>query len=177
VITKSERTELRSLVRSQMKTLRAEIHQRATELQAGIEEQIVERFAADDKLADDTAFLIQQAADEANRKANDIMRDAYGDRWPAKHDRSIVTAATIERQKEQQRRQNLRWEHQRKIAAQVAGAEVKLQRQETDLLTRLAIGALESDEARAFLGQIPTVAELVPAVRLAEIEASLRGDQ
>ena len=39
-------------------------------------------------------------------------------------------------------------------------------------LRQLAADALESDEARAFLMRIPTVAELVPSSRLREIETA-----
>lgn len=46
-------------------------------------------------------------------------------------------------------------------------------RQEADLLRSLAVDALESDEARSFLGRIPTVGELVPSVRLAELASAI----
>jgi hypothetical protein len=59
------------------------------------------------------------------------------------------------------------------IEAQIEGALMRLDREEADLLRTLAIGAIESEEARNFLSAIPTVAELVPASRLAELEASL----
>lgn len=56
-------------------------------------------------------------------------------------------------------------------------ALLRLSRQEADLLSELAIGVLESAEARAFLGAIPTVGELVPAARLAQLEAQFGADE
>jgi hypothetical protein len=44
-----------------------------------------------------------------------------------------------------------------------------VERQEADLLRTLAVEALESEEARAFLKMIPSVAELVPSTRLNEL--------
>jgi len=55
----------------------------------------------------------------------------------------------------------------------VRTAVLRLDRTEADLLRELSLDALESDEAKAFLSSIPSVSELVPGVRLAEIEASL----
>lgn len=45
--------------------------------------------------------------------------------------------------------------------------------EEADLLRSLAVGVVESDEARQFLTDIPTVAQLVPSTRLLEIEQGL----
>jgi len=75
-----------------------------------------------------------------------------------------------------QERTQLRREGEARIVAQIKGALLQLDRQEADLLTRLVAGALESEEARAFLGEIPTVSALVPADRLLELEQSLRED-
>jgi hypothetical protein len=55
----------------------------------------------------------------------------------------------------------------------VAGAKLRLNRQEADLLRDISLGALESDEARQFLTGIPAAAELVPLARMAELEANL----
>jgi hypothetical protein len=50
---------------------------------------------------------------------------------------------------------------------------VQLDRKEADLLRRMAIEALESEEAVALIASIPIVSDLVPSVRLAEIEAAM----
>ncbi len=53
---------------------------------------------------------------------------------------------------------------------------LQLDRQEADLLRSLSVGALESEEAHRFLAAIPTVSELVPAARLAELERAMGDD-
>lgn len=47
--------------------------------------------------------------------------------------------------------------------------------QEVRLLRQLSEGALDSDEARGFLGTIPTVGELVPRAALRELEQQMDG--
>lgn len=171
MITKGERVELRSLIRQRFKVLRAEVEQRQSELHAELEQRIGEKFAEQDKTWADAAFLISEAALEANRKANDIVRNLMGPDW---QERRIVTA--IEIGKPLQERQQLRREGMTRIDATVKAAKVHLDQQEVDLLTRLVSGALESEEARSFLGEIPTVSALVPVARLLELERSLKAE-
>ena len=51
-------------------------------------------------------------------------------------------------------------------------ALLNLDRQEADLLQSLALQTIETDAARQFLAAIPSLGDLVPAARLAEIEAA-----
>ena len=168
MITKTERNELKAVVRQQMKVLRAEVEQRKAELLADVDEQIVARFSEDDQKWADAAHLAHEAVMEANRKVNDAYRELTGDR----HVERMYVQATVP-QKPARERIVLRKAAESRIEEQVAGALLKLQRQEADLIRTLAVGALESEEARAFLDSIPTVSELVPAARLAELEAGL----
>jgi hypothetical protein len=173
VITKAERAELRSLIRQRFKVLRAEVEARRAELEAELESHIAARYAGEDKAWSDAMYLIDEAVREANRKANDLLRGLGLEEYPADREYSIVRAAMVA----QPLRKRSEWRRQgdARIAAQVKGAYLRLDREEADLLTRLVQGALESEEARAFLGEIPTVSALVPAVRLAELEQSLNG--
>lgn len=170
-INKTERQELKSIVRQQMKVLRAEVEQRKAELLADVDEQIAEKFTDDDKRWADAAHLAHEAVMEANRKVNDAYRDLVGER----HVERMYVGASLP-QKPARERTVLRHMAASRIDEQVRGALLRLQRQEADLLRTLAVGALESSEAQAFLSQIPTVSELVPAARLAELEASLDDD-
>ena len=112
MITKAERTELRSIVRGQFKVLRAEFVQRQAELLAELEQRIADRYGESDAGRAKVAWRLREIVEEA----------------------------------------------------------IALDRQEADLLRTLAVGALESEEARAFLAAIPTVGQLVPAARLAELD-------
>jgi hypothetical protein len=61
------------------------------------------------------------------------------------------------------------------VPDKIGDANLALDTQEMNLLRQLSEGALDSDEARGFLGSIPTVGELVPRVVLREIEQQIDG--
>ena len=174
MITKTERAELAGLIKRRFKVLRADVEARRAELEAELEERITVRFAEEDKRWSDAMFLIQEAAREANRKANDILRGLDIDSYDSSREYAVVTARAIRQPKAE--RNVLRVNGVKRISAQVKGALLQLDRQEADLLTRLVATGLESEEARAFLGEIPTVSALVPADRLLQLEQSLRED-
>lgn len=175
MISKAERAELRSVVRQQFKVLAAEVQQRRAELVADADRQVAARYADDDKAWREAEWLIDEAAREANRKANDVMRGLLGDAWPVSHDKVLVSTSMqrIRQMQPLEARTEARGAMVRRIDAQVRQAQLALARQEANLLTDLASDAVESAEARAFLRRIPTVSELVPAVRLAELEQRL----
>jgi hypothetical protein len=173
VITKTERAELRSVVRQQFRVLRAEVTQRKAELYADVEDQIADRFGADDRTWAGVMHEVHEAVLECNRRINDAFyRAGYQER--GRSERMWIGEPNI--RKPEGKRNELRHQAGSRIEAQVKGAMLNLDRREADLLRTLAIGAIESEEARAFLEALPTVGELVPAARLAELEASLGGD-
>lgn len=173
-ITKGERAELRSLIRQRFRVLRADVEARKAELMAELASRITARFAERDKAWSDAMFLIDEAVREANRKANDILRGVAPDDYftDVSKEYQIVQARSIS--KPTKERHTLHTEGVAHIEATVKGAYLQLDRQEADLLTRLVAGALESEEAQAFLGEIPSVSALVPADRLLQLEESLR---
>ena len=174
MITKGERTELRSLIRQRFKVLRAEVEARRAELEVELAERVQQHFAAQDKAWTDAVYLIEEAAREANRKANDILRGLDRDDIDvsAGHDLTIVQARVFS-QPQAGRNVMLR-NGAKRIEAQVKAALLQLDGQEADLLTRLVATGLESDAARNFLGEIPTVSALIPAARLLQLEQQLR---
>lgn len=174
MITKAERTELKSVVRQQMRVLRAEIEQRRAELHADIEQQITDRFADEDRTWANVQHEVHEAVLEANRRINDALRD-NGYEVRGATERMWVTEPTMRQPRE--KRVELRGQAVKAVEAQVKAALLSLERQEADLLRSLAVGAIESSEAHEFLNAIPTVGELVPAARIAELEASLNDDE
>jgi hypothetical protein len=177
MITKGERGELRSIVRQQFKVLRHEIEQRQAELIADLDEKIAQRYADVDTQREQLMWKAFEIVEAAQREITDLFRetgakhDEYRDHGPevgvehpvrlhmdrigwSKADRVQLRRAAVER-----------------IEANVKGAVLNLERREADLLRTLAVGAIESEEERTFLEGIPTVAELVPAARLTELEA------
>jgi hypothetical protein len=173
VITKAERTELRSVVRQQFKVLRSEIEQRRAELEADLDVQIRERFAKTDEQWAVVMHQIHEAVMEANRAVNDALYNA-GYQIKSGTERLWIQSPGISQPT--QDRQELRRAARGRIEAEVKAAYHKLDRDEADLLRTLAVGAIESEEAREFLSRIPSVGELVSRTRLAELEASLTDD-
>jgi hypothetical protein len=173
VITKGERAELRSIVRQQFKVLRNEIEQREIEMVADVEDQIAAKYSDQDQGWSALMHEVHEATMEANRRINNALYDA-GYQTKGRTERLWVQTPNIAQPKEE--RQTLRHHALTKIRAEVHAAKLKLDRDEADLLRNLAVGALESDEARSFLTAIPSVGELVPAVRLRELEASLKDE-
>lgn len=171
LITPGERRELRAVVRAQLKVLRTEVKQREAELMAQAEALLVDRYRDEDKRIDDLNFAIAEIGRKAAREVEDLMRAAgeieSGGRWRA---RDHVTVYGVSRKSED--RVQLRRAMEAGVKEQVAQALLALDRQEANLLRELAMDGLQSAAARAFLTRIPTVGELVPSARLAEIEST-----
>lgn len=166
-INKGERTELRSIVRQQFKVLRAEVEQRKMEMLAGLEDEIAAKYATEDERWSAMRFEVNEAVLACNRAINDAL---YRHEWETRSGSEQVWVHAPRMEQPQTDRQNLRRRAQARVEEQVRAALLRLEREEADLLRTLAIGAIESAEAKAFLGAIPTVGELVPAARLAELE-------
>lgn len=165
---KSERDELRRLIRGRIKVLQADISTRRAELISELDQHLEGQYAAEMKRYDEGQFLIAEAVRAANRTANDVYREYFGkERWGEKADKQVVSAQQIEpptREKSKERTTGVR-----AIEAKVLHARTELDRREQQLLEELTIGALESQDAKDFLARIPTVGELVPSSRLNEI--------
>lgn len=175
-INKGERTELKSIVRGQFKVLRAELDQREIEMRAEVEDQIATKNAAADERWEVLQHEVHEAVLACNRQINDaIVKHGYQAKGPT--ERLWVNEPKMSAPNGMAHEQQVRQNAVIRIRAQVNDARLRLDRQEADLLKTLAVGALESDEAQAFLGQIPTIGQLVPSGRLAELEASLGGDE
>lgn len=163
---KTERTELRGVVRNQFRVLRKEVEQRMAEMIAEGEQQILDRFHDADVTRNEIDEQVNEILNDALKKIRDVCAARPDAGVPKRLNFSggWVTWAP-------DRRGELRAALYTNLRARAEGAKLTLERQEADLLRNLAVGALESAEAHQFLGTIPTVAELVPAVRLAELEA------
>lgn len=172
LIPPGERRELRSVVRQQFRVLRTEVKQRETELLAEAESRLMERYRDDDKRVDDTNWKIREIARDAQRQIEDLLKEVGlqedGGRWGASAGRLTVTGVT----RKSEDRTQLHKAMVAGIKEQVSQACLGLDRQEADLLRSLAMESLQTEQARAFLNRIPTVAELVPSRRLREIEAA-----
>jgi hypothetical protein len=165
-MTKSERAELKSVVKQQMKVLRAEVVQRKAELLAQVDDEIAASFEEEDRQWSALQHEVHEAVLEANRRINDALY-RHGFETRGDTERMWVQAPSMRQPKEKQYELRQRAAH--RIEARVKDAMLQLDRQEADLLRTLAVGALESEAAQEFLSSIPSVAELVPAARLEQL--------
>lgn len=169
---KTERDELRRLIRARFKVLRSDVEQRKAELLVELDQEIAARFADHDKQWRDAAFVIEKIRLEANGQVNDVYRDLIGkDEYGTAQDHNLVSIRHIAQP--HNHRGTIRQRGITQIEARCKTALLELERREVELLTDLATSALESTEAKQFMGRIPTVSELVPRARLQEIEAQL----
>jgi hypothetical protein len=175
VIPKTERDELRRIVRGDFKALKEEITVRQAELEADIEKRIATRFMAHESVLTTTSLKIREIVENANlaiaAAAAECQRECEG--YDVRFLPLTVASVRLVREK----RDELRRAMLADLEARVAQAKAKMGRQEIDLLKRLSVEALESGEAKAFLAEIPKVSELVPASRLAELEAEFDSSQ
>lgn len=183
MIAKGERTELKSIVRQQFKVLRAEVLQRQAELEAEAEQRIVARYRDVDDKREALTWKIAGVLETASREITDLLQGSnavHGTERRYGWDDDEPVEVSVERPVElhfptihwrTEDRVQLRRALVTAIHAEIKGALLQLDRQEADLLRTLAVGALESEEAHKFLTSIPSVAELVPAARLKELEA------
>lgn len=168
-ISKGERDELRRVVRTDFKVLAEEMTIREAEMQADIEQRIATRFLPSDEAIAAAEREAAAVVSDANVAIAAVMAelaknaDGYTIDWQRLAAPRILAMPV--------KRQEMRRAALAELRARVVGAKAKVHRQEADLLKSLASGALESEEARSFLAAIPSVAELVPAARLAELEA------
>lgn len=169
-ITKAERAELRSVVRTQFKVLREEVEQRAAELHAEGAEAVSEKYAEIDQARATVERDARMIAQKALTDIEDLLAK-HPETKPSPSQRTLLSYGGVTWQPDA--RYDLKGRAAAAIDQRRRDAQVGLKRQEADLLRDLAVDALETDAARAFLSGLPTAAALVPSVRLAELERSL----
>ena len=169
-ITPGERRELRSVVRGQYKVLRAEVKRREAELRAEVESELLDRYRAEDQAIADAQLEVCRRIEECARDLREIGARLVG----AFPDLSVTAgelyAGRLGMSVSNGHRAQLHRALMAAIPDRIGDANLSLDRGENDLLRKLSEGALTGDAARAFLDVIPTVGELVPRARLAELE-------
>jgi hypothetical protein len=170
-MTQKDRDRLQTLVKRRFRALKTEVDERHAELYAQMEAEIAARYAEEDQAWAAARHEVNEAVLACNRTVNDAFRRCLGDDHEEAEYVRLVGAPPRESGAE---RIQLRRAANARVEQQVKAAKLQLERQEVNLLEKLLIGGLETDEARAFLESIPTVGELVPASRLAELDSGVR---
>lgn len=167
-MTKGEREELRKVVRSRAKVARGDAEARASELLADFERQIAAKYPENHPAwADLTAHAEQEVSKIDSRIAEICQRMGISSEF-----RPRISVAWYGRGENavKERREELRRVAKAEAAVLVKSARAEIDRAESVLLTELAIGGLQSDQARAFFERLPSPEQLMPALTLARIE-------
>lgn len=163
-----DRRELRALVKKQFAVLRNDVKRRKDELTGEIESELLRRYRAQDERIAQARRDVAAALRDYQLAVEKIM-DGLRETDP---DLNVQMGYNNQLVARDERRSQLHKALIASIPQQIADASTKLDQQELDLLRDLTIGALDTEAAQHFLGRIPTVGELVPKARLAELEQS-----
>ena len=169
-ITAREREALAKLVRLNERVAKAAAKQRAAELRADFEAQLAAEYSFDDH---ETWKAAKVAADVALKAANEQISatcstlgippefaPSLGGYWS---DRGQNASA--------KRRAELTKVAVSRIEERYRSALTVIEAKSAEVQTRILVGGLTSEDARAFVESIPSAAALMPTITLVEIEA------
>jgi hypothetical protein len=154
-----DRAALRSIIRERFKILGMEVARREREVKHELRERVLAEY--EDALEEGRNLLeemraMQREFDKRSREIETHLRKLkVSTTWP---NFSVSVPKDVEPKgldDEVNRRIG-------KLSGHAGRARNDLQLRELDLLERLAVGGLESDEARVFLAEVPTVDDILP---------------
>ncbi len=167
-MTKADRAELAKLWKAKIRVAKAGVEQRKAEQLAHAEAQLAARYEFDDAAWADVTAVAKQAVEEADAAIAERceklgiperFRPEIRLAWYGRGENAIA-----------ERRAELRKVAQTHIEADIRQAKHVLAATEVEGLTQLAVGGLESDEAREFLASMPTPEALMPPLDMMELE-------
>lgn len=165
---KSERQELARLARLRAKQAKNEATQREKVLLSEIEDMLTAEYEARDEMWSEAVAI----AEEAAQKANETIRNRCVDLGiPAKQAPQLTLGWQARGRdfSDPRRQAEVRKLAKSKLAALTETAKTEIDRQALDTETTLIAGGLESDDAHAFLEQMPTAEQLMPALQLDDL--------
>lgn len=167
-LTRAERTDLLKVARMNARVAKSGIAAREAELMAEFESQLAAQYPANDPRwsaivseAERAVATADAAVREACRKAG--IREEFRPRldihWYSRGENGVAS-----------RRNELRKVAQAAISAAGKAAKLQIERTEADVCTSILSDGLRSEAAAAALSSIPTPEQLMPTLRLAEVE-------
>lgn len=163
-ISKAERADLKRIVKSRIELIKEQISHRTLEVKNAIK----------DDIRSDYQDAIKQARDEVNDilergKALESEADALIDSWRERGVdivyQSYAKPITVDSRNREIKVYNENEEIQRRInelREKTGFAKINLRELELELLEELTIDSLDSEDAKKFLGKIPTIDSLLP---------------
>lgn len=161
-----ERRTLTALVKTKVRALRAEIDERHAQQLADIGVRVVRKFRDDDGRLAEVRRKLEDITKDANTQAAALFEE-YAD--VASHRSPAYSMPWLTRREDD--KEKLRGALTAAVHAQTQKAKLHLIRLEAQLLEQLAMDAIQSEAARAFVRDIPTAESLLPESKLLEIEA------
>jgi hypothetical protein len=168
-MTKHEREDLQRLVRQRERVLKSAAKQRSAELIADFENQMGQEYAFDQDEVWEQAVksvepLVRKAQEQVAARCQELgipRRFAPSMRLAWSH-RGYGNAIAA-------RRAELRRMAHTQVEAIEAKAITKIEQECLEAQTALAVAGLTSEAAKVFVGKLPTVEALMPALSFAEI--------
>jgi hypothetical protein len=170
-MTSAERLELGKLVRLKAKVAKDEAEARGKWLLADAEAKLAACYKADDEVWED----ITEAAEKAVKEADATLAAICRLRGIPEEFRPGLHLSWYQRGENAmaQRRAELRKVAQTEITARVAQAKVEIDRQAAQQLTEITRAGLTSEEAMAFIDQMPTPEALLPPINALELDGKV----
>lgn len=169
-MTKGERSELASLIRKRERVLKAAATERSAAMMAEYDRQSAAIYAYDD---DDVWKRATEIAAEAVKQANEAVAErckelgippefapslAFG--WSGRGQNAVAA-----------RRAELRRMAKSRVDAIELEARTRIEKMSLDAQTEVVANGLQSDAAKAFLENMPTMDALMPSIDVVEIRA------
>ncbi len=168
-MSKGEREELKSLTRQRARVAKGGAEARAAAVLADVEAQLAAVYKADDEAFRDLSAHAEQKvaaldAELAERCREMGIQEGFRPRLTCGWWGRGENAANA-------RRVELRKVAERRVQADSRAAKLAIEAAALEVLTELTAAALTTDEARAFLSKLPTVAELMPTLDVRQLAA------
>ena len=168
LMTKAERLELGKVVRLRAKVAKDDAEAQGRRLLADFEAQLAARYPENNPAWAEITATAKRAVEDADAQIAQLCRN-FGIPEEFRPGLNCYWHNRGENA-EKQRRAELRAVAQREVAARVQTAKVTIDRQAAALLSDLAAHGLETEHAKAFLEQLPSVDDLIPRLGLSEVE-------
>jgi hypothetical protein len=168
-MTKGDRAELQKLANKRERVAKAQVDQVAAKRLADFEQQAASQYRVhDDEVWAEQARMAREAVADANVRLHERCRELGVPGWTA----PSISMGWHERGENavKERVAELRKVAKTRLDADAKAAKVQIELKAVEVHGQLLSESLETDEARAFLAEIPTPDQLLPAPTVAEIE-------
>jgi hypothetical protein len=168
-MTRRDRNDLLDVAKMRTRVAKAGVATREAQLLAKVEEELSAIYSANDEAWKEIAAEADAKVKEVDAQIAAICRErgVPEEFRPQLHTMWYGRGANASKE----RRAELRKLAQARIKAAGQEAKTAIDAQSVEVMSEIIAGALESDEARRYLDKIPTPAQLMPPVEVAELEA------